>query len=239
MIGIQLDKTWTNESFWQSGQAFHTSQVVLWYVFRLSPLYRQGSILSVLFTTGCGAVTMLPVPLPSSLFVRNIHEHMQRGRSLVPFWHSEVWAEIRLLDVRRLVAGPPDERCWRLRLHAQWGVGPNWWVRWNFSILILIRNIQSRSSRVNFSPSLFFQEFQAPETRSFMIAVRSLTRRWRLLWQYGGGRSTMPSTCSSPVCCCRRWLCSSLCYQRTQGRRSHWVSGSLKYSQYTYLFVKV
>lgn len=82
-----------------------------------------------------------------------------------------------------------------------------------------------RTDRVNFSPSLFFQGFPAPETRSSMIAVRSLTQLWRLLWRYVGGRSTMPWTYSSPACCCRRWPCSSLCYQLTQGRRSHWVSG--------------
>lgn len=200
---------------------FHTT-VLLWCIFHLSPLYKQGSILSF----GCGAATMLPVHLPSCLFLRNLYEHMQRGCSLVPFWHPEVWAEVRLLDVWRLVAGPPDERCWHLKLHAQWRMGPNRWVWWNFYVFLSSSKTPSRrADRVNFSPSLFFQGFPAPETRSSMIAVRSLTQLWRLLWRYVGGRSTTPWTYSSPACCCRRWPCSSLCYQLTQGRRSHWVSG--------------
>lgn len=115
-------------------RAFHTT-VLLWCIFHLSPLYKQGSILSF----GCGAATMLPVHLPSCLFLRNLYEHMQRGCSLVPFWHPEVWAEVRLLDVWRLVAGPPDERCWHLKLHAQWRMGPNRWVWWNFFLFFYPR----------------------------------------------------------------------------------------------------
>lgn len=71
---------------------------------------------------------LIEEPLCFCPFLRNLYEHMQCGCSLVSFWHSEMWAEIWLLDVRRLAAGPPDGRRWHLRLHAQRRMGPNRWV---------------------------------------------------------------------------------------------------------------
>lgn len=38
-------------------------------------------------------------------------------------------AQIRLLDIRRLAAGPPDGGSRHLRVHAQWGMGPDRLVR--------------------------------------------------------------------------------------------------------------
>ena len=107
----------------------HSRSLILWYIIPLSPQQTAG-VNAFILTTDCQAVPPFP------LFLRNIHEHMQCGRSLVSFWHSEVWVEIWLLDIWRLALRSPDDWCWHLRLHAQWRVGSNRWVGRNICIVL-------------------------------------------------------------------------------------------------------
>lgn len=121
---------------------------------------------------------LIEEPLCFCPFLRNLYEHMQCGCSLVSFWHSEMWAEIWLLDVRRLAAGPPDGRRWHLRLHAQRRMGPNRWVGKKFALHSLLFRHEQPNQFLT-----YFQEFLESGMRSSMTAVRSPTRMWHLLLQ--------------------------------------------------------